>query len=236
MQCGLYEDLSNVAEGEERENNHLLLELLTPVAKTYPSEMGILSCSIGIQILGGYGFCDEFPLEQFYRDVRIHTLHEGTTGIQGMDLLGRKMTMKQGKAVKLYFEQVQKSIVNAETDEALKPYCVMLEAALGKLEKVTAHLMGIAMEGKLELFLADAAVFLEFFSIIAIAWQWLLQATIAQQALNDPLSKDVNFYKGKLYTCAYFFNYELPKIEGLARRLQNSDGLTIAMKNEYFDE
>ena len=110
MQCGLYEDLFNVTQGEERENNHLLLELLTPVAKTYPAEMGILSCSTGIQILGGYGFCDEFPLEQFYRDVRIHTLHEGTTGIQGMDLLGRKLTMKQGKAGKLYFEQVRKAI------------------------------------------------------------------------------------------------------------------------------
>jgi butyryl-CoA dehydrogenase len=237
MQCGLYEDLSNVAEGEERENNHLLLELLTPVAKTYPAEMGILSCSTGIQILGGYGFCDEFPLEQFYRDVRIHTLHEGTTGIQGMDLLGRKLTMKQGKAGKLYFEQVRKAIANAETDKALKPFCVMLEAALGKLETVLAHLIGIAMEGKMELFLADAAVFLEFFSIIAIAWQWLLQANVAQKALaDDPHSKDINFYQGKFHTCAYFFNYELPKIEGLAKRLQNSDGLTIAMKNEYFDK
>jgi len=237
MQCGMYEDLFNVTQGEERENNHLLLELLTPVAKTYPAEMGILSCSTGIQILGGYGFCDEFPLEQFYRDVRIHTLHEGTTGIQGMDLLGRKLTMKQGKAGRLYFEQVRKAIVNAETDEALKPYCIMLDTAMSRLEKVTAHLMGIAMEGKMELFLADAALFLEFFSIIAIAWQWLLQATVARKALaGNPSSADVNFYQGKIHTCAYFFNYELPKIEGLAKRLQNSDGLTVAMKNEYFDE
>ncbi|MGA9109478.1 MAG: acyl-CoA dehydrogenase [Smithella sp.] len=237
MQCGLYEDLFNVTQGEERENNHLLLELLTPVAKTYPSEMGILSCSTGIQILGGYGFCDEFPLEQFYRDVRIHTLHEGTTGIQGMDLLGRKLTMKQGKAGKLYFEQVKKAIVSAQTDEALKPYCIMLDTAMNRLEKVTAHLMGIAMEAKMELFLADAALFLEFFGIIAIAWQWLLQATVARKALagNPPIG-DVNFYQGKIHTCAYFFNYELPKIEGLAKRLQNSDGLTIAMKNEYFSE
>ncbi|HUN55146.1 MAG TPA: acyl-CoA dehydrogenase [Smithella sp.] len=237
MQCGLYEDLCHVAEGEERENYHLLLELLTPVAKTYPAEMGILSCSMGIQILGGYGFCDEFPLEQFYRDVRIHTLHEGTTGIQGMDILGRKLTMKQGKAGKLYFEQVQKAIMIAQKEEALKPYAEMLTAALGLLEKVTGHLMGIAMEGKMELFLADAAVYLEFFSIIAIAWQWLLQSTVAHKALaGNPPSGDVNFYQGKLHTCAYFFNYELPKIEGLAKRLQNSDGLTIAMKNEYFDE
>lgn len=97
FQCGIYEDLEHVTEGEERENYNLLLELLTPVAKTYPSEMGILSCSAGLQILGGYGFCEEFPLEQLYRDVRIHPIHEGTTGIQGMDLLGRKMTMKKAR-------------------------------------------------------------------------------------------------------------------------------------------
>jgi len=236
MQCGIYDDLINVTEGEEHDNYHLLLELLTPVAKSYPAEMGILSCSMGIQVLGGYGFCDEFPLEQFYRDVRIHTLHEGTTGIQGMDLLGRKMTMKQGKAVQLYFAEVRKVIATAEKDAALKPYGEMLEAALGKIEKVAGHLMGLALEGKIELFLADAAVFLEFFGIIAIAWQWLLQATVAQKALaGNPLSGDVNFYQGKLQTCAYFFHYELPKIEGLAKRLLNSDGLTIAMKSEYFD-
>ena len=236
MQCGIYDDLINVTEGEEHDNYHLLLELLTPVAKSYPAEMGILSCSMGIQVLGGYGFCDEFPLEQFYRDVRIHTLHEGTTGIQGMDLLGRKMTMKQGKAVGLYFAEVRKVIATAEKDAALKPYGEMMEAALGKIEKVAGHLMGLALEGKIELFLADAAVFLEFFGIIAIAWQWLLQATVAQKALAGNLqSADTNFYQGKLQTCAYFFEYELPKIEGLSRRLLNSDGLTIAMKSEYFD-
>ena len=237
MQCGIYEDLFGVTEGEEKEKNHLLLELLTPVAKTYPAEMGILSCSTGMQVLGGYGFCDEFPLEQFYRDIRIHTLHEGTTGIQGMDLLGRKMTMKQGKSVQLYFAEVRKTIAIAEKDPVLKPYGAMLESALGYLEKVFAHLLGIVMQGKIELFLADATIFLEFFGIIAIAWQWLLQAATAQKALaGAPFSGDVNFYQGKLHTCAYFFNYELPKIEGMAKRLQNSDGLTIAAKNEYFNE
>ncbi|HNT91082.1 MAG TPA: acyl-CoA dehydrogenase family protein, partial [Smithellaceae bacterium] len=95
MQCSFYHDMEKVTETEEHENYNLLLELLTPVAKTYPSEMGIFSCSQAIQILGGYGYCDEFPVEQFYRDVRIHTIHEGTTGIQGMDLLGRKMMMKK---------------------------------------------------------------------------------------------------------------------------------------------
>ena len=84
LQCSLFADLVRVTEGEEKERYQLLLELLTPVAKTYPSEMGVLSTSQSIQCLGGYGYCDEFPAEQFYRDARIHPIHEGTTGIHGL--------------------------------------------------------------------------------------------------------------------------------------------------------
>jgi alkylation response protein AidB-like acyl-CoA dehydrogenase len=236
-QCSRYHDLEKVSEGEDHENYNLLLELLTPVAKTYPSEMGILSCSAGVQILGGYGYCDEFPLEQFYRDVRIHPIHEGTTGIQGMDLLGRKMTMKKGRAAQLYLAEVRKAIQAADEDADLKPFAQELEKALGMLEKVTAHLLGIAMQGNAELFLADATLYLELFGVIAIAWQWLLQATAAKKALAGVLlPSDINFYQGKIHTCRYFFGYELPKIEGLMSILLNANGLTVAMKNDYFDE
>ncbi len=110
FQCAQYVDLARVTEGEEKERYELLLDLLTPVAKSYPSEMGILSVSQGLQCLGGYGYCDEFPLEQYYRDVRIHPIHEGTTGIQGMDLLGRKVVMKNGKALFLYLAELEKAI------------------------------------------------------------------------------------------------------------------------------
>ncbi|MDQ5985956.1 MAG: Butyryl-CoA dehydrogenase [Syntrophus sp. SKADARSKE-3] len=237
MQCGRYHDMEKVSEGEDHENYNLLLELLTPVAKTYPSEMGILSCSAGLQILGGYGYCDEFPLEQFYRDVRIHPIHEGTTGIQGMDLLGRKVMMKKGKAAQLYLAEVRKAIKMAEDDAELKPMAQELEQALGTLEKVTAYLFGIAAKGNPEMFLADATLYLELFGIIAIAWQWLLQAAVAKKALTgDLLPAYVNFYNGKIYTCRYFFGYELPKIESLAKRLLNSDGLTVGINNDYFGE
>lgn len=237
MQCGIYHDMEKVTEGEERENYNILQEVLIPVCKSYPAEMGILSCSQGLQILGGYGYCDEFPLEQFYRDARIHPLHEGTTGIQGIDILGRKMTMKKGKGLQLYLAEVRKTIESAKEDAELKPYAQTLETVLKKLEDVTAHLLGISAQGNQELFLADATIFLEFFSIIAIAWQWLLQAATARKALQgDLLPTDVNFYQGKIQTCRYFFGYELPKIEGLAIRLTHGDGLTVTMKNEYFDD
>ena len=237
MQCSRYHDMEKVSEGEDHENYNLLLELLTPVAKTYPSEMGILACSQAIQILGGYGYCDEFPVEQYYRDVRIHPIHEGTTGIQGMDLLGRKMMMKKGKAGQLYLAEVRKAIAAAQSDAELKPLALELEKAVGSLESVTGHLAGIAMKGNPEMFLADATLYLEFFGIIAIAWQWLMQATVAKKALAvDLFPGDVNFYNGKIYTCRYFFGYELPKTEGLAKRLTNGDGLTVEMKNDYFEE
>jgi len=97
-----YHDLSQThSDPEEREKYSYLLEMLTPIAKTYPSEMGLLSVSNGLQVLGGYGFCSDFILQQYYRDIRIFSIYEGTTGIQSLDLLGRKMTMNNGKGVKL---------------------------------------------------------------------------------------------------------------------------------------
>lgn len=218
-------------------SNNLLLELLTPVAKTCPAEMGILSCSTGLQILGGYGGCEEFPLEQLYRDVRSHTIHEGTTGIQGMHLLGRRMMMKKGKAGQLYLAEVRKAIKEAEENAELKPFAEQLTAAVAKLEKVTAHQFAVAASQGPEMFLADATLYLEFFGIIAIGWQWLRQATYAQKALQKGVGQaDTNFFNGKLATCRYFFGYELPKIEGLAIRLLTGDGLTVTMKNEYFED
>lgn len=236
MQCSKYHDLEKVSEGEQKEDYNLLLELLTPVAKTYPSEMGILSCSAGLQILGGYGYCDEFPLEQFYRDVRIHPIHEGTTGIQGLDLLGRKVIMKNGKAYKFYLSEVKKTIAEAQADAELHPYAKMLEEVVGKLDQVTGFLVGIAMQGNPERFLADATLYLELFGIVSVAWQWLLQAMVANRKLKTGCSpEDEVFYRGKILACRYFYAYEVPKTQGLIARLMNNDGLTVEMKPEWLD-
>ena len=235
FQCCEYADMARLSKGEEKERFSLLLDLLTPAAKTYPSEMGILSVSQGLQCLGGYGYCDEFPLEQFYRDARIHPIHEGTTGIQGLDLLGRKVIMKDGRALALFFEEVGRTLGAAEKIHVLQPYARRLREACAKLEEVTSHLVGIALKKDVERFLADATLYLEFFGIICVAWQWLLQALSIQKALEGDLSdRETLFYKGKFYTFRFFFHYELPKIEGLARRLLESDGLTVEMKEPFF--
>ena len=237
MHCSKLVDFQKVLDGEAKEKYHLLLEILTPVAKSYPSEMGIQSISQGLQCLGGSGYCDDYPLEQYYRDCRIHPIHEGTTGIQGMDLLGRKVIMKNGQAFLLYINEVHDTTAAAGEFKVLEKFAHELNESLTKLQEVTQHLIALAGQDGPEAFLADATLYLEFFGIITIAWQWLLQGIAVQKALNNGAGKkDLDFYAGKLFTLRYFFGYELPKIEGLVKRLLDDDRLTVEMQTEHFND
>ncbi|MHC4106157.1 MAG: acyl-CoA dehydrogenase, partial [Planctomycetota bacterium] len=237
LQCSKYVDMLKILSREEKHKYHLLLEILTPVAKSYPSEMGILSISQGLQCFGGSGYCDDYPLEQYYRDARIHPIHEGTTGIQAIDLLGRKVIMQNGRAFMFYLAEVKNTISAAREFSALKALAQQLDDALAKLQEVTKHLLEVAQKQGVEHFLAEATLYLEFFGIIAIAWQWLLQGISIQTALNKRCSKaDFNFYRGKMFTLKYFFGYELPKTLGLAKRLMSTDGLTVELTVELYND
>ncbi len=237
MQCSKYLDLQHVVSEDEKEKYNLLLEILTPIAKSYPSEMGIHAISQGLQCLGGSGYCDDYPLEQYYRDARIHPIHEGTTGIQGMDLLGRKVVMHNGQAFMLFSSELQAAISTASELPELRAPAQQLKDALASLQEVTKHLLEIAQKKGAEHFLADATLYLEFFGIVAIGWQWLLQGIAVQKALNNGAKKkDLNFYQGKMFALRFFFGYELPKTLGLAERLMQADGLTVDMKTELFND
>ena len=227
-------DISQVAKGEEQENAFLLLDLLMPVAKSYPSEMGVQSVSQSVQTFGGYGFTEDFPVEQLYRDIRITPIYEGTTGIQAQDLLGRKMTMKGGKAPQLLVAEVGRTIAEAGTYDALKPYADKLVAELKRMQEVMASLLPHAQKGDMERYLSDATLFLELFGIVLIAWQWLKQAVVAEQALltKNPQGDELAFYEGKLHTMKFFFHYEVPKTLGLAQRLTDPEVLTIVTEKE----
>lgn len=227
--CAKYLDLSHHATSEEvRNHNHLLLELLTPIAKTYPSEMGRVSISNGVQVLGGYGYTTDFPLEQYYRDVRITALYEGTTGIQSLDLLGRKLVMHNGQAAQALMGEIKKAISAATTYDELKPYAAKLGDLLKDVEKVMGHLLGFAMKGKFERYLADATIFMEFFSTAVIAWQWLLMATAAKQALvTGNTIRTEEFYTAQIHTLKFYFKYEVPKTKGLMETLLSDEVLTI---------
>ena len=129
------------------------------------------------------------------------------------------------------------AIREAHPDPVLESSAHQLEVALERLEKVTAYLAGLAIKGEIDIFLADATLYLEFFGIIAIAWQWLRQGLAAQSGLKrDPSEAEANFYEGKLFTMKYFINYELPKTMGLAERLMNADGLTVEMSDRLFSD
>ena len=228
-----YYDLENTAETKEEKYKYkTLLDMIIPVAKTYPSEAGNISVSNGIQVLGGYGFCSDFILQQYYRDIRISSIYEGTTGIQSQDLLGRKITMENGKGLELLSTEIIKSISKANKDDDLKIYTVMLSEKLDLTQKVLKKLMPLALKGDYERFLADASVFMEFFSLIIISWSWLDIGIVAKNHLEKN-NFDQKLLKGKLEAMKYFFLYELPKTTGLAEVLMNLSDVTIKKEDDY---
>ncbi len=235
LETSRFFDLSEASDDpEEKANAHLLLELLTPVAKTFPCEYGMASISDSVQCFGGYGFTEDFPVEQYYRDIRITPIYEGTTGIQSQDLLGRKVPMGGGKATQLLAQEMGKTIVEALNYDELKRYALLLKEEGERLQKVTLHLLGIAGTGDVERFLSDATLYMEMFSLNVVAWQWLKQAVVAKQKLliTSAENDDVDFYESKIHTMKYFFHYQIPKTQGLATRLIDTEVLTIMSEKE----
>ncbi len=227
-------EITSVSE-DEKENYNLLLELLTPIAKTYPAEKGIESTSNAVQILGGYGFCFDFMPQQYYRDIRIIALYEGTTGIQSLDLLGRKVTAKNGKAVELLAKEIQQTIKEANNYDDLMPYASDLLENLGLVQKVIGTLLPHALKGNHERFLADATVFMDFLGTIVVGWQWLKIASSAKQVLEKANGNQSNeFYESKIHTMKFFYTYELVKTKGLAKTLMNTEELTIKVSKGVF--
>ncbi|MDD3894895.1 MAG: acyl-CoA dehydrogenase [Syntrophomonadaceae bacterium] len=237
LQVSKYIDLIKVLpDEEEREKYSLLVELLVPVVKTYPAEAGIMATSAAIQCLGGYGYCQDFPVEQYYRDIRIDPIHEGTTGIQGQDILGRKISLGNGKAMQYFVAELLAAIQSAHKFENLQAMAAQLLQSLNELRSVTAYLLDLSAQGKIEEFLADGVLYLEMFSLIAIGWQWLLQAVKANEILQAGSSlreNDKLFYHSKIYTCRYFFSYELNKIYGLVKRLSSTEAITVEMEAKF---
>jgi len=236
LQSSRYHDLEMSGTEEERKHYNQLLELLTPVAKTYPSEKGREAVDNGLQVLGGYGFCSDFVLQQYYRDIRIMAIYEGTTGIQSLDLLGRKITMNDGKALKLLMAEISQTVEEAGVYDILKPYASELGDSLQQLEQVLKFLLPFAKRGEYERFLADATIFMEFFGTIIVAWQWLKMGIAAKQALiKGDSTYSTAFYESKIHTMRFFFKYELRKAHGLADVITSEEVLTLAEEKELIE-
>ncbi|MCE8556564.1 acyl-CoA dehydrogenase [Ruegeria pomeroyi] len=195
-------DSAGVAEAE------MLLGLLTPVVKSWPSEHCLEANKWAIQILGGYGYTRDYPVERLYRDNRLNHIHEGTFAIQGQDLIGRKIVGDKGQSFAALVRLMAQTIEAAPA--SLSSEAAALAASIRRLESTVAALQDC---GNLELRMSNATIFLDAFGHVVLAWIWLRLASVAQIALDSNESADKEFYHGKVTTCRYFFRYVLPRAE-----------------------
>ena len=208
----------------------LLLDLLTPIAKSWPSEFCLEANKHAIQILGGYGYTREYPVERMYRDNRLNHIHEGAHGIQGLDLLGRKVILQNGLALKLFRKAVEKTVGKAKGFDGLLAYSDSLLEAVAATEKTVAAVFSVSDP---ELSLANATTFLDAFGHVVIAWLWLEQATIAAEKLKA--NSEDPFYQGKLAACQFFFRYELPKVATAYALVASLDDTCLKLDPALFD-
>lgn len=216
----------------KKRDDKLLLDLLTPVAKSWPSEFCLEANKHAIQVLGGYGYTRDYPVERLYRDNRLNPIHEGTHGIQGMDILGRKVVQASGRGLELLAGQIGETVAEASSIAALSPQASDLAAHLAETVALTRTLAReLAKDPRKAL--ANATIYLDMFGHVVIAWMWLRQALVAARKLERG-EGDGNFLRGKLVACRYFFAYELPKARTQRELLGKLDETTLEMKAEWF--
>lgn len=234
LQGAYYHDkVSSATDPKEKERYELLLEILTPLVKTYPSEKGLSSVSDGVQVLGGAGYCSEYILQQYLRDIRISAIYEGTTGIQSIDLLGRKMTMSGGLAPQLLAQEMNKTMMEAKSVAGFEPLVNQLGKRLKDVVDIMENLGQYAAQGKFNTYLADATLFMDYFSTMVVAWQWLkmgLKAHQLKEAGGSIYSDD--FLESKIHTMKFFFHYEIPATEGLKAIIMDPQMLTLMTEKE----
>ncbi len=235
LYCARLVDEEKTAESAEaRRDAHLLLEILTPVAKSWPSQWCLEANSLAIQVHGGYGYTRDYNVEQFYRDNRLNPIHEGTHGIQALDLLGRKVMLDAGAALQRLGREILATAATARAtgDADLAAWSGALSAAVEDVAETTRILWGAGDVGRT---LANASVYLELFGHVVVAWVWLAQAVVASRALAAGAGgADERFYRGKLQAARYFFRWELPKTGPQHALLRSLDPTCLEMRDEWF--
>ena len=219
LYCGRLVDEERTGVNPERA--HLLLEVLTPIAKSWPSQWCLLANDLAMQIHGGYGYTREYPVEQFYRDNRLNAIHEGTHGIQALDLLGRKVTMQGGAGLALLAEAMEATCARAE---AFPTYAEAVRTTVARVVDVTRE---VWEAGDAKLSLANASVYLEALGHAVIAWVWLEQMLACSGKAGD-------FYDGKRRAAHYFFTWELPKTVAQLDLLASLDRTALDMEDRWF--
>ena len=229
----------HAATAEERQQAALLLDLLTPVAKSFPAERGFEANALAVQVHGGYGYSSEFLPEAWLRDQKLNSIHEGTTGIQGLDLLGRKAMAQGGAALQLLMQAVHKTLARARSAGVAAAWIEPLEQAVQGVGALTMQLGQRGLSGDVEGMLLHSADYLELFSILIVGWQWLEQASVARQRLaasdaGDLSAADRAFYEGKLCTAQYYLLTEVPRIPALAALCSSGEDSYARMQPDWF--
>jgi alkylation response protein AidB-like acyl-CoA dehydrogenase len=222
----LVDDELTLDDADERAEAHLLLELLTPIAKSWPSQWCLEANSLAIQVHGGYGYARDYEVEQHYRDNRLNPIHEGTNGIQALDLLGRKVTIEDGRALAALAQAIGASVTRARImGGELEEYADALDASLGCLLEVTGALWARGSGGAEEA-LANATTYLEATGHVVVAWVWLEQLLAAA-------GREGSFYEGKRAAGRFFYRYELPKTGPQLDLLARRDRTTLDTQSEW---
>ncbi len=224
LYCARLVDELHTGEAVAAAEAGTLLEMLTPIAKSWPSEWCLEANSLAIQVLGGYGYTRDFAVEQHWRDNRLNMIHEGTHGIQALDLLGRKVVMNGGAGLKLLATRVSATIERAGPVHGLAEPAHQLAAAL---QRVGAATQAAWSTGVPEEALANATPFLQAFGHMVLAWMWLDVALAAQRT-------DSSLQQGKLAAMRYFFVYELPKIDAWLGVVSTRESVCRTMQDDWF--
>ena len=228
LYCARLVDEHHTGEAQAADDARLLLEVLTPIAKSWPSEWCLEANSLAIQVLGGYGYTRDFPVEQYWRDNRLNMIHEGTHGIQALDLLGRKVLMEGGRGFELLAARVNLTIQRATPESELAEHALALETAFKQLRTATQAAWSTGKPGEA---LANAVPYMQAFGHTVLAWIWL---DVARAALAVDTTKSMACTVGRLGATRYFYNYELPKIGAWLGVVQTRDLTCAGMPEEAF--
>jgi len=217
--------------GQTARDAHTLLEMLTPVVKSWPSQYCLEANSLAIQVHGGYGYTRDFPVEQYWRDNRLNMIHEGAHGIHGLDLLGRKVRMDDGAGLRLFAERVTETVTRAQATAGFEAPAQELATALSALVQATREAWSSPDP---EAVLANATAYLEAFGHVTIAWLWLDLALCASRSGQATDEATQAHRQGLIHTMRYFFDYELPRIEAWLRVVARRTATCRDMPDAWF--
>jgi alkylation response protein AidB-like acyl-CoA dehydrogenase len=228
-------DLAEHGEDDAtRRRAGLFLDLLTPIAKSFPAEWGFESNALALQIHGGYGYSSEQLPESWLRDQKLNTIHEGTTGIHGMDLLGRKVVAQGGEPLRILLEELARTAARAEKAGVDAAWIARLRAAADETGALVMHLGAMGMGGDVDGMMRHSTHFLMLFSVLVVSWLWLWQATLAKEGLAKGAGADAAFFEGKLCAAQYWLATELPRVAELAALCRSNDDSFARMQDAWF--